>query len=335
MALLAPGAPANADPALSTVAIEAVAPEGIEAQLTQTLGELLARRGIRLHTRGEQSAAEAPASTFAKVQFVWAADGSCVLRVSDQEEKLVASRTVPSNASTLVTVDTAAHVVFAVVDELQTALRTRRRPLVSGAERHDTFDAAAPTSEVEVQAQESLRWSVVGLVSARAYSATSNIAFGPGVGADVRTSVGKFGVGGWLWLGYQVPFATETDEFRLQLQGITSRAGALMECLRWGRFRLDAQLGIGLDVQFSRLTVVPALPRRPPPGRTHVEPTITTFASAHWAAAERISIAVHLGVDVGIIDPKVEVDIGGIRTTVYDPWPVRPFVMVAFHYGVE
>ena len=304
------------------VVVELVGSDEDRAAFTASLSELVARLGLRL-----ASPADGPALATVTLDLTPVGEG--VLTVADGAGKVVLLRRLPRTEKAAVVREAAAHIAQSVVEELRDV--ERRQPLraaqpaaPAGAEPAVTFEAPRPARVPGVALDLGV------FIDGRLFGGSSPFAFGFGLNGAVAVGNTRFRPALWLSAGYHTPFQNSNDWAEVSTHAVALRLVPKVGLLGGDNWRLDAGLGGGADLFVSvvRSTVLP--PQLVEAPRADASPVLTALVAGHLGVARSADLSLSFTLDVDLAPRRFVVDVAGTREALFDPWRVRPGLMLGF-----
>ena len=298
--------------------------EGARIAFTASLRELLGRVGVTLSDTAERTDSN---DILGEAEVDWSALEEGTVRVRDAGRREVLVRRISKGASGALALETAAHWVQAVVDELA-------HPLAPPV-------AAPPVREVEAVVAAALPPAapIVGFdtgvfVLGRALGNEASLAAGAGVHATLSLDIAGLRPSVWLLAQYQIPVVVPGTLIDLRVQAFQTRAGLSVSPLRGPSWRIDLGFGAGLDVTHAQPTGGGIPGGRLTPARWDVTPILSSLIVARIAAARTVDFHVAFALDVDLQPRRYLARVGGADEVLYSGWLVHPALLLGGNFNL-
>ncbi len=314
------------------VAMTFVGPEDDRGAFTASLSELLMRLDVDLAIR--QTDAPLPKDALlAIVTADWSDALAVTVNIQDADGHVVLVRRLARGNSPSVVIEAATHIVQSVIEELAhpTAPRLSAPPVLSAA-------VVLPKPlEPERRETNGLALSLAGFAGARLFGVGppqgASVAPGGGLRLEVTWAGGSWRPSAFLLVQGQAPFEIKAPEFDLSIQTVPFRLGLGLAAFGGDSWRFNVGLGAGGDVFITTPSSRSLPDNRVKPQRVDVSAIITGHAAIHFALGRSTDLFLAFNLDVDPSRPRwVAGQGGGPPVTVFNPWPVRPGLLLGFSF---
>ncbi len=291
------------------------------AALQRSLSELLGRLHLGLYPQGTRD--DAPLAS-ARIELD-ELECRITLTGSGPEAKVLMFRRIARKGSTQVMAETVALIVHGAVEEL---LQAPRHPVASTAPPEPEPPLPPPPS-----AASRLSLDLAGFAGSRAFGGGASLVVAAGATASVGLQLGRWHPALWLSAAYNTPFEANTELLRLHAEVLSFRAGPSLRLLERDDWYLEGGLGAGADLFFTdaRSAVLP--PERVGHDRIDAAPIGTALLAGHLSLASRVDLFLGFTLDVDLAPRRYVADLPTGRETVYEPWRVRPALVLGFDFS--
>lgn len=303
----------------TAVALSFRGEEAERARLEASLGELLGRLGLKLGA--------SPAARLAQVEADFTIPGEATIKVLDAAGKVVLLRIIPRAEKPAVAIEAAAHIAYAVIDELRQV--ERRSPLKA------TGPSPLPDPEVTVEkprppsrADDPVAFELGGYANVRIWGGGAPFTAGFGLQLELALALLRLRPA-LVWSGgFQPPFEVSNDWASIVARVAALRLFAQLTPVRGDHWRLDAALGAGADV-----FITTARSNILPPGvlgdtRADAAPILAAQVIGRFGISRIVDVWLGAMVDLDLAPRRFVVDVGGSHETLFEPWRVRPAILL-------
>lgn len=306
------------------VALSFTGGDAEQAQFQASLGELLGRLGLRLDA--------SPEARLALVEADFSVAGEATIKVSDAAGKVVLLRIIPRGEKPAVALEAAAHIAYAVVDELKQV--ERRAPLkAAGPSPLPDPEVTLEKPRAPSRASDPVALELGGYADTRIWGGGAPFTAGFGLQVEVALALPRLRPA-LVWSGgYQPPFEVSNDWANLTAHVAALRLFAQLTPVRGDNWRLDAALGAGADVfvTTARSNILP--PDALGSTRADAAPIAAAQLVGRFGFARSVDLWLGAMVDLDLAPRRFVVNVGGTAEELFQPWRVRPAILLGFSFA--
>ena len=301
-----------------------------------SLTELLKRLNLALEltaVEGELTMAPPTVGVMASATIDFSDAADIVLQMSDDRGSIRLTRRLAKSGSESMQIEVVAHVIQSVAQELNEPAEVARRAVVKSILPPPTKPVEPPVDlPAELPVEAGPQFGVGAFGGARLF-AESEVAATVGVIAWGELPVGRWRPGVLLNLGWNSPMRLRSSLFELSSQAVSARLMPTFQVARLGRVHCAVALGAGFDLFINSLRSTEIPGNRIPPGRVDVSPVLSAGFLSRIELTSGVSLMLGVTGDLDLMPKRFVTEVGGSREVLFEPWRVRPAVLVGLTFG--